>query len=41
VVELESEIQNYGGWNMISCIQVDDRNAAAELQNVQQAIGTT
>jgi len=36
MVALESE---YGGWGNISCVQVDGKNADAEFEDVQRAIG--
>jgi len=35
MVALESEVQEYGGLNKISCVQVDGKNAAAEFEDVQ------
>ena len=35
---LESEVQEYGGWGNLSCVQVDGKNADAEFEGVQQAI---
>jgi hypothetical protein len=37
MVALESE--EYGGRGNISCVQVDGKNADAEFEDVQQAIG--
>ena len=39
MVALESEAQEYdGGWDKISCVQVDGRNADAEFEDVQRSI---
>ena len=38
MVALESEVQEYGGWGNLSCVQVDGKNADAEFEGVQQAI---
>ena len=38
MVALESEVQEYGGWGNISC-EVDGKNADAEFEDVQRAIG--
>jgi hypothetical protein len=40
MVAIESEVQEYNEWDKISCVQVDKRNAAAELEDVQRAICT-
>ena len=39
MVALESEVQEYCGWGNISCVQVDGKNADAEFEDVQRAIG--
>jgi len=35
MVALESEVQEYGGWGNISCVQVHGKNADAEIEDVQ------
>jgi len=39
MVALESEVQKYDGWDKISCVQVDGKNADADFEDVQRAIG--
>ena len=40
MVALESEAQEYdGGWDKISCVQVDGKNADVEFEDVQWALG--
>ena len=39
MVALESEVQEYGGCENISCIQMDGKNTVAEFKDVQRAIG--
>jgi len=39
MVALESEVQEYGGWDKISCVQVDGKNADVEFEDVQWALG--
>jgi hypothetical protein len=39
MVASESEFRAYGGWDKISCVQVNGKNADAEFEHVQRAIG--
>jgi hypothetical protein len=39
MVASESKVQKYGKWDKISCVQVNGKNADAEFEDVQRAIG--
>jgi len=39
MVALESEVQEYGGWDKISCVQIGGKISDAEFEDVQQAKG--